>query len=96
VDILERDWGLGENIKVGWMGLPQKLSNVHTVYYKIGSADGFISQAVQYLILRRVFVKSVWNSKLSKRDKLEMEENLTTNLGGVLMAYRYTQRCCRP
>jgi len=66
MNILEWNWGLGKNIEVGWVGFPQTLSSVDTVYYEVGSADGRISQTMQYLKTRGVFVES-W-----KRSNLQM------------------------
>ena len=55
VNIMECHWCLGENIKVGWVGLPQTLSGEDAVDGNGHSADGFIPQTMQDLIAWRVF-----------------------------------------
>lgn len=76
VNILEWDRRLGQNIKGGWVSLPKTLSSVETVHDKVGSADGFVPQAMQYLILWRVFVKSMGYQKLISVILDEDEETL--------------------
>ena len=58
-EIVEWDWYFGENVKIGWMGLPKFTSYLKSIDEDGTSTYNLIFEAVKYLVSRWMLEVSI-------------------------------------